>query len=330
MTPHSDVVLFAFESSRPFGGQLAASLGIDLSPMEERSYEDGEHKTRALVNVRGRDVYVIQSLYSDSRQSVNDKLVKLLFFIASLRDAAAGRIAAVVPYLAYARKDRKTKSRDPITTRYVAQQFEAAGTDTVLTIDVHNLAAFQNAFRIRTEHLEASRLLADHVTHNMEHGERVCVVSPDAGGVKRAQAFRDALALSLGRDVGFGLMEKTRSGGELSAGQLYGDVANHDVIIVDDMISTGGTLALAAQAAKDLGANRVRAIATHGIFLEGADCVLRGSGLDHVVTTDTVPPFRLEPNLVGSKVTQVTVTGLFAEAIQRLHDDESVVDLIGR
>lgn len=329
MNDSTDLILFAFNASREFGERVAGDLGLSLSAMEERSFEDGEHKTRSLVNVRDRDVYVIQSLYSDRRESVNDKLVRLLVFLGSLRDASAGRVTAVVPYLAYSRKDRKSKSRDPVTTRYVAELFEAVGTDRLVTIDVHNLAAFQNAFRIGAEHLEANRLFVEHFSQELAGDERIAVVAPDAGGVKRAQAFRDALAASLGRDIGFGMMEKTRSAGRLTSGEVYGDIADSKVVIIDDMISTGGTLALAARAAKAHGARQVQAVATHGVFLEGANQALASADLDRVVTTDTVPPFRLDPSLACAKLTQISTSGLFAEAIRRMKTGESIVELLG-
>ncbi|HMA31526.1 MAG TPA: ribose-phosphate pyrophosphokinase-like domain-containing protein, partial [Casimicrobiaceae bacterium] len=155
---HGDLAVFALGASVEFGAAVAREMGIALEGLEERAFEDGEHKTRPRVSVRDRDVYVLQSLHSDPAQSVNDKLVRLLLFLGALRDASAARVTAVVPYLAYARKDRKSKSRDPVSTRYVAQLFEAVGADCVVTLDVHNLAAFQNAFRCRSENLEANPL----------------------------------------------------------------------------------------------------------------------------------------------------------------------------
>ncbi len=328
MTGAADIALFALGPSRLFAERVAADLGQNLSELEERDFDDGEHKTRSLESVRDKDVYVIHSLYSDQHQSVNDKLVRLLFFIGSLRDAGAGRVTAVIPYLAYARKDRRTKPRDPVTTRYVAQLFEAVGVEQFVTIDVHNLAAFQNAFRTRTEHLEANRLFADFFAKKLAAEQAIAVVSPDAGGVKRAQALRDALITATGRDVSFALMEKTRSAGRLSAGQLYGDVIGREVVIVDDMISTGNTLTLAARQAKVLGARAVHAAATHGVFLTTANEVLGSGDLDSVVTTDTVPPFRIEPQLASRLLTQISVTGLFAEAIRRLNAGGSIVELL--
>src|SRR5688572_6269797 len=151
----NSIAVFALNASRDFGEKISAHLSISLTEHEEREFEDGEHKARPLASVRSKDVFVIQSLYGDSQQTVNDKLCRLLFFLGALRDASAERITAVIPYLCYARKDRKSKSRDPVTTRYVAALFEAVGADRVVTLDVHNLAAYQNAWRIRADHLEA-------------------------------------------------------------------------------------------------------------------------------------------------------------------------------
>ena len=220
-----------------------------------------------------RDVFVIHSLYGEPAQSANDKLVRLLFFIGALKDAAAGRVTAVVPYLAYARKDRKTKARDPVTTRYVACLFEAVGTDCVVTLDVHNLAAFQNAFRCRTENLEANSLFVAHFAPLVRDAE-VAVVSPDAGGIKRAEQFRNRLADALQRPVGAAFAEKYRSAGVVSGEALVGDVGGKVAIIIDDLISAGTTIARAAQACRDHGATRVLAAASHGLFAGAANAVL--------------------------------------------------------
>jgi ribose-phosphate pyrophosphokinase len=231
-----EIGLFALGGSRDFGERIAVQLGIALDDHEERAFEDGEHKARPLVSVRGRDVFVVHSLYGDADQSPNDKLCKLLFFIGALRDASAARVTAVVPYLAYARKDRKTQTRDPVTTRYVAQLLEAAGTDRILSIDVHNLAAFQNAFRCPADHLEARSLLARHFA-DVLGDEPVVVLSPDVGGMKRAEAFRETLAGALGRDLELGFMEKKREHGKVSGETLFAQVEGRAVVIIDDLIS---------------------------------------------------------------------------------------------
>lgn len=209
--PTREPQLFALEASRPMGEAIARAMGLALARHEERNFEDGEHKVRPLESVRERDVYVIHSLHADSAASGNDKLVRLLFFLGALRDAGAARVTAVVPYLAYMRKDAKTQPRDPVTTRYVAALFEAVHADRVVALDVHNLAAFQNAFRIRTEHLEAAPLFARHFAQAIAPDARVVVVSPDIGGMKRAERFRQLLGTHLGRDAGLAFMEKARA-----------------------------------------------------------------------------------------------------------------------
>jgi len=320
-------LIFALNASRDFGEAVAAALGTRLGTHEEREFEDGEHKSRALVNVRNRDVFVIQSLYADAQQSVNDKLVRLLFFLGALKDASAARVNAVVPYLAYARKDAKTQTRDPVTTRYVAQLLESVGTDRIVTMDVHNLSAFQNAFRIRTDHLEATKLFVSHFAALLGEEPHVTVVSPDIGGMKRAERFRQALARALDREPGVAFLEKARAKGVMRTGRLVGDVAG-SAIIVDDLISTGGTLRNAAVACRDRGATRVYAAATHGVFVGNADRLLSGAELDQIVVTDTVPPWRLDPELVRRRLTILSAAPLFAETIRRLHDGGSLVELL--
>jgi ribose-phosphate pyrophosphokinase len=324
----NELMLFALDASRDFGEAVSCELGTALAAHEEREFEDGEHKSRPLVNVRGRDVYVLQSLYGDATQSVNDKLCRLLFFLGALRDASAARLTAVVPYLGYARKDRRSKARDPVTTRYVATLFEAVGTDCVVTLDVHNLAAYQNAFRCRTEHLEANPLFVEHLLPLLRDVE-VVVVSPDAGGIKRADAFRQRLGAALNRPVAAAFAEKYRSSGVISGEALVGDVEGKVAVIVDDLISAGNTIARAAVACRRRGATRVFGVASHGVFAEAANTVLGESDLESVVVTDTIPPLRVTDPRLKSRLRQVSAAPLFAEAIRRLHAGGSIVELVG-
>jgi len=320
-------LLFALEASRPWGEKVAARMGAGLAAHEERGFEDGEHKTRPLVNVRGRDVYVIQSLYGDDVQSVNDKFCRLLFFIGTLKDASAERVTAAVPYLCYARKDRKTQTRDPVTTRYAAALFEAVGTDRVVTLDVHNLAAFQNAFRCRTDHLEARKLFVDYFAPLLAR-EELLVLSPDVGGMKRADAFRDALARATDRAIPTGFMEKQRARGVVSGESLFADVKDRTVVIIDDLISTGTTIARAAKACRTAGARKVYVAATHGVFNAKANDVIADPVFEKIVITDSVPPFRLRPALVPEKLLILDAAVLFAAAIERMHAGGSLVDLL--
>lgn len=322
-----EISLFALDASRDFGAKVAAHLNLALSAHEERSFEDGEHKARPLVNVRGSDVFVIQSLYGDAEQSVNDKLCRVLFFIGALREASAGRITAVLPYLCYARKDRQTQPRDPVTTRYLAGLFEAVGVDRVLTMDVHNLAAFQNAFRCRTDHLEARPLFVEYFAQEAAD-EEVVVVSPDVGGMKRADQFRHSLGKVLERHVVAGFMEKRRALGQVSGDTLFAAVENKVVVLIDDLISTGTTMARAATACLQQGATSVYAGATHGLFIGPANQVVAEPGLSKTVVTDTVPPFRLDPHLIEQKVVMLPAAHLFADAIKAIHTDASIVDLL--
>jgi ribose-phosphate pyrophosphokinase len=322
-----DLSLFVLDASRPFGERVATALGVALTRHEEREFEDGEHKARPLENVRGRDVYVIHSLYGEPGISANDKLVRLLFFIAALKDASAARVTAVCPYLAYARKDRRSKPRDPVSSRYVAQLFEALGADRMMTLDVHNLAAYQNAFRIPAEHLEARGLFVDWFATHLPDDD-IVVVSPDAGGVKRADAFRISLAHALGRPLASAFMEKRRSEGVVSGDAVVGEVKGRTAIIVDDLISSGTTLARAAAACKRLGAAKVFAAASHGAFNGAAAEVLADPALDKVLVSDSIPPFRLPPALLGERVEVLDCAPLFAEAIRRLHGGGSLVELL--
>lgn len=309
--------LFALDASADFGRAVAAALGHPLSRHEERTFEDGEHKSRTLDAVEGADAYVIQSLHGGPGESANDKLCRLLFFIAALKDAGAAKVTAVAPYLCYARKDRKTKLNDPVTSRYVGGLFEAVGADAVVTLDVHNPAAFENGFRMRTLALSAAPLFVDYAERL--GGGPICVVSPDPGGVKRAEIFREALERRRGEPVGKAFADKRRSEGVVSGDLLVGDVAGSLALIIDDLVSTGGTLVRAARAARAAGARQVLAMATHGLFTSGAAQALADPAIDRLVVTDAVPAFRLAGDPVLAKIDVLCVAPLVAEAIRRLH-----------
>ncbi len=318
--------LFALKGTAELGQAIANALGQPLARHEERDFEDGEHKARPLDSVCGADAYVVHSLHGGPTESVNDKLCRLLFFIGAVQDAGAARVTAVVPYLCYARKDRRTKSNDPVTTRYVAALFEAVGADAVVALDIHNETAFENAFRCRTIALTAAPLWLE--TIRALGDERLCVVAPDIGGSKRADTLREALEAVTGRPVGKAFAEKRRSAGLVSGDLFAGDVAGATCIIVDDLISTGGTLARAARAARQQGAAKVIACAAHGLFTPGAEEALADHAIDRIITTDSVPPFRLAARGVRDKLDIVPAAPLLAEAIRRLHEDEPLTGLL--
>ncbi len=286
------LALFALEGSRAFAEDVASRLAVPFARHEERSFEDGEHKARPLQNVRGYDTFVIHSLHGDDNQSANDKLCRLLFFCGALRDAGASSVTAVTPYLCYARKDRRTKANDPITTRYVASLFEAVGVNRLIVMEVHNVAAYENAFRCQTVHIEFAPLIAAHFAHLLR-GQSVVAVSPDAGGAKREERFREELQRLTGQQVGSAFMEKSRSEGVVAGSILAGEVRGKVAVIVDDLISTGGTLVRAAKACRAAGATRVFTAAAHGLFVAGARELMEEAAIDGIVVANTVPPFRL-------------------------------------
>lgn len=318
--------LFALQATAGLGRDVAHALGCELAAHEEREFEDGEHKARPLAAVGGADVYVIQSLHGGPSDSANDKLCRLLFFIGALKDAGAARVTAVVPYLCYARKDRRTKPNDPVTTRYIAGMFEAVGTDCVMTLEVHNPVAFENAFRCRTITLTGTPLFVDYARRFRD--EALAVVSPDTGGVKRAELFREVLEASLERPVGKAFVEKHRSAGVVSGDLFVGDVAGATALVIDDLISTGGTLLRAARAARKAGARRVLALVTHGLFMSGAAEVLADPAIERLVVTDAVPAFRLPAGPARDKVDIVPSAPLLAEAIKRVHAGQTLADLV--
>ena len=240
----------------PDAGQSGA--GAAAAPQQG---EDGEHKLRPLVDPRGDDAYVVCSLHGGPQDSPHDKLCRLLLFMATLREHGAARVTAVVPYLAYARKDRQTQPLDPVTLRYVAQLFEAVGTDQVMVLEAHNVAAFQNAFRCPTVHLQAHRAF-DALVPELSGDGPLAVASPDPGGVKRALLWREALEARLARPVHFAMVDKRRSLGLVSSGHLVaGDVEGATVLLLDDLIASGETMLGAATALRHAGAKEVVALA---------------------------------------------------------------------
>jgi len=217
-------MVFALEGCESLGAAIVERLGTRLAEHELRIFEDGEHKLRPLESVRGSDVYVLQALTGERAGgvSVNDKLVRLLFFVATLRDAGAARVTLMAPYLAYARKDVRPKARDPVTMRYVAQLLESMGLDRVAALEVHNPAAFENAFRCPAVHLVADAAVAEAITPYAEGGS-LAVVSPDTGGAKRAQRMREYLEERYGARASLAFLEKHRSEGVVSDEVVAGE-----------------------------------------------------------------------------------------------------------
>jgi ribose-phosphate pyrophosphokinase len=278
--------------------------------------------------VRGRSVYVVQSLFGDAQGSANDRLCSLLFFIAALKDAGAKRVSACVPYLAYARQERHAAARDPVTTRYTAQLFEAVGVDQVVALEAHDRAAFDNAFRCATTHLEAAALFVRHFSADANRYE-FAVATPDIGGARRARHVQELLQTAIGRTVNFAIVDKKRSKDLISGDLFAGDVAGRRVIIVDDLISSGSTVLHAIDVCRRAGAARIEVAATHASFSSAALRVFELGKPDSVVVTDSVPLSGGFLAYLNKSLTALSIAPTFAEAIRRLEQGGSMSELEG-
>jgi ribose-phosphate pyrophosphokinase len=316
----NSMLMFSLEPANPFAQALAEALDVTLSAHEERLFPDGERKVRPLVYPHGADVYVVHSLHGGPVDSPHDKLCRLLMFIATLKDHGAARVTAVVPYLAYARKDQRTKEHDPVSLRYVAQLFDAVGVAQLIVLEAHNVAAFQNAFRCTTVHLSAHQVFGA-LAQEVAGAGPLAVASPDPGGVKRVLLWREALEAQLGRPVSFAMIDKRRSAGLLGGSQLVaGDVEGATVLLLDDLIASGETLQRGAAALRRAGARSVIGCAAHGLFVDKAPQVLADDALSLLAVTDSVPHFRLpDGGPVRDKLRVVSAVPLFAEAVRTSH-----------
>ena len=293
--------------------QLATAIMHELEAPLGRAivgtWKNGETRVKLEENVRGSDVFVIQSM-SDP---VNHHLMELLLIIDALRRASAARITAVIPYFGYAKQEKKTSGREPISAKLVANLLTTAGADRILTMDLH-APAIEGFFDIPVDHLRAAPILARQIRRHGLH--ELVAVSPDAGGVARAEELRGRTGGSLA------IISKRHPGPDVSeALEMVGDVDGKPAVIVDDMISTGGTLALAATLLQDRGASPIFAAATHGIFAQDGLELIARAPIDRVLVTDTLP---LPEDGPTDKIEVVTVAPLLAEAITRTHKDLSI------
>lgn len=308
--------IFDLTPFHPLGSAVAHNAGYPLAPLEARDFEGGQHKLRPLVSVRGEDVYVLSTLHATQGLSVNDHLIRLLFFVATCRDHGAARVTVVAPWLPYARKDRVTKARDPVSSRYIAQLFEAVGTDALVTVDVHNPAAFQNGFRCRTVHLDTCRLFSTDVVASAGEAP-VTIMSPDSGGVKRAEMLRQSVELVRNRPTGFAFMEKHRSAGVVSGHLFAGEVTGHDVWIVDDMIESGQTILRALEACRERQASAVHLIATHALCDDAALQTICRADFDSLTVTDTASGLDLIP--FGPRLRRLGTAPMIGQCLIMMH-----------
>ena len=331
--------LFALDATKEFGQEVAKHLGISLSEHKERCFADDEcyvaPSPELKENMRGKDVFVIQSVYSDEKENINTKLMKLFIFLGALHDAAAKRVTVVLPYYPYARQDRKTTSRAPITTKYLARMFKTVWAKRVLALDVHSPTALQNGYPIPIDLLEARNLFANYCRRliAMHKTEEIVVLSPDVGGLDRTRKFRNVLEKVAPCKVApmVACMDKEHSGDEIRGYNIISSdpIIGKSVVIYDDMISSGSTTLEAIKACKRSEAKEVlAACAAHGLFVGKADEYLDHPFLKHIAVCDTIRPFRVTNPAVRDKLNIISTTELFAEAIRRTHKNESISDLI--
>jgi len=306
--------LFAGRANRPLAEKISEYLGIELGNVKIEPFPDGELMIKLDEDVRGKDVFIVQSTCSP----VNRSVMELLIFIDCARRASAERITAVIPYFGYARQDRKDEGRTPITAKLVANLIATAGADRVLTMDLH-AAQIQGFFDIPVDNLLAEPVLSHHfISENIED---LVLVSPDVGNVKRARVYAHRMNGELA------IVDKRRlSGHEVEVGHLIGDVEGKTVLMVDDMISTAGTICEAARVCKDSGAKKVLVGATHAVLCGPAIQRLHDAPIDEVIVTDTIPVSDEKLQDLG-KGKVLSVSRLMGEAIHRIHNDESVSSL---
>lgn len=303
------LLVFSGNANEGLAREIATNLRIGLGRALVGQFKNGETRVKLHDNVRGCDVFVVQPTCAP----VDHHLMDLLLLIDALRRASAARVTAVIPYYGYAKQEKKTSGREPISAKLVANLIRIAGADRVLTMDLH-APAIEGFFDIPVDHLQAAQMLSDYVRGlNLPNP---VVVSPDAGGVGRANRFRERIG------AGLAIIAKQRPEPDIAEIlEIVGDVEGKTAIIVDDMISTGGTLVDAAHALLDRGARKVYACATHGVFSDEAMNIIKGSDLVETVVTNTIPQ---SPTSMDSRVRTISVAPLFAEAIMRIHKDLSL------
>jgi ribose-phosphate diphosphokinase len=308
-----DIKLFAGNATPELAKRISERLYTSLGDATVGRFSDGEIQVQINENVRGSDVFIVQSTCSPT----NDNLMELIVMVDALRRASAGRITAVIPYFGYARQDRRVRSaRVPITAKVVADFLSSVGVDRVLTCDLH-AEQIQGFFDVPVDNVFGSPVLLHDIQKKTDL-ENPIVVSPDIGGVVRARAIAKLL-----NDSDMAIIDKRRPKANVSqVMHIIGDVAGRDCILVDDMIDTGGTLCKAAEALKERGAKRVFAYATHPVFSGSAVKNIANDALDEIVVTDTIPLSK-DIKALG-KVRVLTLSGMLAEAIRRISNEESI------
>lgn len=311
---YTDIKVFTCNSHPQLAKEIAEELGITLGKSEVNRFSDGEISLRIDEKVRGTDVFIIQP----TSTPVNEHLMEMLIMIDAMKRASAGRITAVIPYYGYARQDRKTRARDPISAKLVADIIEKAGADRVLTMDLH-CSQIQGFFDIPVDNLVGMPLLTRHYLDNFPYLENGVAVSPDLGSVVRARAFGSKLGIPLA------IIDKRRPRPNVSeVMHIIGDVEGKHAILIDDMIDTAGTVCNAAESLKERGAVGVYACCTHGVLSGPAIERIENSSIEKLYILDTI---QIPEDKQSDKIELIRVAPIFADAIRRIHEDLSVSKL---
>jgi len=309
-----DIKIFAGNSNKILAEKIAERIGLPLGNAVVGQFSDGETQVNIGEVVRGSDVFIVQSTCTP----VNDNLIELLVMIDAMKRASAGRITAVIPYFGYARQDRKARSRDPISAKLVANLITVAGADRVLTMDLH-AAQLQGFFDIPVDHLLGANILANYFKEKFKGYDDVVIVSPDVGSVARSRKFAEKIYAPLA------IIDKRRPKANVSeVMNIIGNVEGKRCILVDDLIDTGGTIVNAANALIKMGATEVHAACTHGVLSGPAIQRIQGSDIKELITLDTIT---LTDDKRIDKIKQLSVAGVFAEAIERVYGDISMSTL---
>jgi ribose-phosphate pyrophosphokinase len=312
------LMITAGRASFELGGKIAEKLGLGLTDAGLKTFSDGEVYCRYAESIRGADLFIVQSIAGSDREglTVNDALWELLLMVHAAKHASAHRIVAVTPWYGYSRQDKKSAPREPISARLVADVLESAGIDRLVTMDLH-AGQVQGFFSKPVDHMTAMPILTQYVIDRLA-GEDLVIIAPDAGRVKLVRKFAQKVGAP------YALMEKERPAQQVAeVGYVIGEVQGRTAVIVDDIIGTGGTLSAAAQTVLDEGANRVYAVATHGLFSGNAFEILGSSPLSGIVVTDTVPLREGAPDIIR----QLSCADLLEDSIRRIFVDDSVSEI---
>lgn len=312
MAGRKTIKIFTGNANPELAKEIAENIGIPMGKAEVGRFSDGEIAINIGESVRGADVFVVQPICPP----VNDNLMELLILMDAMKRASAGRITAVIPYYGYARQDRKTKARDPITAKLVADLISVSGADRILTMDLH-AAQIQGYFNIPVDHLLGAPILAEYFIH--KDMKDAVVVSPDVGSVARARNFANIMNLPIA------IVDKRRPKANVAeVMSIIGDIQDRDVILIDDLIDTAGTIKEGASALKKMGAGRIFACCTHAVLSGPAIGRIKDAVIEELVVLNTIP---LAEDKKIDKITVLSVASIFAEAITRIYEDLSVSKL---